>query len=118
MMANKKGDIDRSIIIQIILIVIITIGFLYANASKINGRGVRQNIIESQISMLIEASEPGMSFAIDKLNSNGIISDIKIKDSKVFVTVDGLTSSRGKTFFSIGEVSVRESGNKFLISVS
>ena len=98
----KKASVSNTILVQVILIAFIMAMFLFANAGKINGRGVKQEIIESQLAMLIEASEPGMTFAIEKLSADGVIDNVKIENGKVYVSVDGFKSVKGKAFFSRG----------------
>jgi hypothetical protein len=115
---DKRGEIDKSILVQIIFITLIMAMFLSITASKINGRGVRQDILENQIAMLIEAAESGMSFEISELNANGIIDDIRIKEGKVFVYVDGLVSASGQSYFSQYEVKVLKEEDKFRIIIS
>lgn len=117
-MKNKRGEIEKTILVQIIFIALILAMFLSITASKINGRGVRQDILESQIALLIEAAESGMSFEISELNVNGIIDDIRIKEGRVFVYVDGLSSAAGRPYFSQYEVKVLKEENKFRIIVS
>lgn len=116
-MKNKRGEIFNSILVQIILIALIMAMFLMATASKINGRGVRQDILENEIAMLIEAAVPGMSFEISKLNVNGIVNDIKVERGKVFVSVDGLGSLDGRRYFSRYKVKVLEEENKFVVVI-
>ena len=114
---NKKGDSQNTIVIQIILIALIMAMFLLSTAEKINGRGVRQDIIESQLAMFIDAAEQGMTFEIFKLNADGVIDNIKVDSNRIYVSVDGLKSSRGKQYFTPYEVRVKQEDNKFRVII-
>jgi len=116
-MENKRGSILNQVVIQIILVAIILALFLYATAGKINSRGVRQQVIEKEIALLLDSAVPGMSFGIFKTNSNGIVNEIKIEGGNVLVFVDDLTFSKGYPYFSTYKVSVSEEQNKFVVSV-
>ena len=114
---NKRGELAQQVLIQIILIALIMAMFLMATASKINGRGVRQDILENEIAMLIEAAVPGMSFEVSKLNANGRVDYVKAERGKVFVSVDGLGSLNGRSYFSQYEIKVLEEKNKFVVMI-
>ncbi|MCK4997336.1 hypothetical protein KAS08_03450 [Candidatus Pacearchaeota archaeon] len=117
-MKNKRGDVDKSILVQIILVVLVFTMFLGVTAKKIDGRGVRQDIIESQIAMAIEAGVPGMSFEISKINVNGIINKVNIEGGKIFISIDGLSSFEGHSYFSRYDVKVIDEKGKFLVVIS
>jgi len=114
---NKHGQLLNQIIIQIILVALIFAAFLMVTADKINARGVRQQVVESELALLIDSAVPGMNFAIWKTNMNGIINNVQIKDGKIFVTIDGLGSIDGHIYFSKYDVSVEDQGDKFVVFV-
>ena len=114
---NKRGGIFNRAVIHLILIGIIFALFLFATAGKVNGRGVRQQVLEKQTALLIDSAVPGMSFEISKDNFEGSIQDVEIKNGKVFITVAGLKSFDGYPYFSKYSVSVVEEENKFIIFV-
>ena len=114
---DKKGELLNQVIIQIILVVLIFAVFLMMTADKINARGVRQQVVERELALLIDSAVPGMSFAVWKVNMNGIISDVAIKDGRVFVALEGLGALNGYAFFSKYDVSVVEEGDKFVVFI-
>ncbi|MDH3353461.1 MAG: hypothetical protein OEL87_03370, partial [Nanoarchaeota archaeon] len=84
---------------------------------KINGRDVKQQVLEKQFALLVDSAEPGMSFEVKKANINGYISGVDIKDGRIFITVDGFASIDGYPYFSRYSVSSEEFDDKFVVSV-
>ena len=117
-MKNKRGSILNQVTIQIILIVFVLGMFLMVTAGKVNGRGVRQQVLEKQTALLIDAADSGMSFEISKLNRNGVVSSVEVRDSSVFIVVDGLGSLKGYPYFSKYDVLVLEEGDKFVVTIN
>jgi len=117
MRLNKRGNVLRKVIIHIILIVLIFGLFLMANAGKINGRGVGQQVIEKEVALLIDSAVPGMSFEIFKLNANGLVENVNLKNGRIFIRVDGFASVRGYPYFSKYKVSVSGEQNKFVVKI-
>lgn len=116
-MKNKRAAILNKIIIHIILVGIVFAVFLMAVAGKINGRDVKQQVLEKQFALLVDSAEPGMSFEVKKANINGYISGVDIKDGRIFITVDGFASIDGYPYFSRYSVSSEEFDDKFVVSV-
>ncbi|MFH1451873.1 MAG: hypothetical protein ABIF88_01725 [archaeon] len=114
---NKKGDILKRTIINLIIIGLVLAFFMFAIAGKVNSRGVKQQVLEKEIALLIDSSVPGFSFSIDKKNSHGIVQSVKIEDGRIFVNVDDLTSTRGYPYFSKYSVRVKDEGTKFVVEV-
>ncbi len=114
---KKKGGLLNQVIIHLILIGLILALFLFATAGKINARGVKQQVLERETALLIDAAVPGMSFEIEKNNLNGVVSGVEIRGGKVFVEVAGLNAFEGYPYFSKYAVSVVEEGNKFIVFV-
>ena len=59
-----------------------------------------------------------MDFEIKKMNVNGLVEDVEVRDGKVFVKVDGLASVKGYPYFSKYSVEVNDVEDKFVVSVS
>ena len=114
---RKQGSLLNRIIIHLVLIGIILALFLFATAGKINARGVRQQVLERQTALLVDAAVPGMSFEIRKKNVNGNVDDVEIKDGKVFISVAGLGSIGGYPYFSEYGVGVEEDDGKFVVKI-
>ncbi len=117
-MKNKRASLLHQMIIHIILIGLIFAIFLMATAERANSRGVKQQVLEKQIALLVDSAEAGMDFEIRKMNVNGLVEDVEVRDGKVFVKVMGLASVEGYPYFSKYSVSVRDDGDKFVVSVS
>ncbi|MFH1238434.1 MAG: hypothetical protein ABIH79_02760 [archaeon] len=117
-MINKRGGLLHQTIVHLVLVGLILALFLLATAGKINARGVRQQVLEKQMALLIDAAVPGMSFEIEKNNINGLVQKVEIKEGKVFIMVEGLGSFRGYPYFSRYSVSVKEKENKFVVGVN
>jgi hypothetical protein len=116
-MKNKRAELLNQVIVHLVLIGIIFALFIFATAGKINSRGVRQQVVEKEIALLIDSAVPGMSFSIYKENIDGAIQDIRIEEGKVFATVAGLPSVSGYPYFSRYSVGVEEKEDKFVVSV-
>jgi len=114
---DKRGELLNQMIVQIILVVLVFGVFLMATADKINARGVRQEVVERELALLIDSAVPGMSFTVLKFNMNGIINDVEIKGGRIFVSLEGLRALKGYGFFSRYDVSVVDEGDKFVVYV-
>jgi len=114
---EKRGGLLNQVIIHLILIGIILALFLFATAGKINARGVKQQVLEKEVALLIDAAVPGMSFEIEKNNINGFVSGVEVKEGRVFVEVAGLNAFEGYPYFSRYGVSVVEEESKFVVVV-
>jgi len=117
MSLDKRGELLNQVIIHIILIVFIFGAFLMGNAEKINARGVRQQVLEKEMALLIDSAVPGMSFEIFKLNAYGLVEGVRLKGGRIFVKVDGLDSLKGYPYFSRYSVSVSEKPDKFVVKI-
>jgi len=117
MSLNKRGEVFNSILIQIILIGIILVLFLVSVSGKIESRGVKQQVLEKEVALLIDSAVSGMNFEIRKINANGKVNDVKIKDGRIFISVEGLISVDGYPYFSKYGVSVGEFDDKFIVGV-
>ncbi len=114
---KKKGSMLNQVVVHLILVGLIFAVFLFAIAGKVNGRDVKQQVLEKQLALLIDSAESGMSFEIRKKNINGLIDDVEVRDGRVFVGVDGFGSIDGYPYFSKYDVSVSDEGDKFAIEV-
>jgi len=117
MVMKKKASLLNQVVVHIILVGLIFAVFLMATAGKVEGRGVKQQVLEKQTALLIDSAEPGMDFIIYKINSNGVIRDVKIDHGRVWIGIDGFDSYVGYPYFSKYSVSVRAEEGKFVVSV-
>jgi len=114
---GSRGSIMNETVIHIILISLVLVVFLFATAERVNGRDVRQQVLEKQFALLIDSAEEGMSFSVAKVNINGLIDSVEVRDGRIFVKVDGFISSRGYPYFSRYDVEVVEEEDKFVVKV-
>ena len=114
---RKRGEVLNQVLVHIILVGLIFAIFIFATAGRINGRDVKQQVLEKQTALLIDSAEPGMDFIIYKINSNGVIRDVKIDHGRVWIGIDGFDSYVGYPYFSKYSVSVRAEEGKFVVSV-
>lgn len=112
---KKKASSLNSAIIQIVLVALLLILFVGAVSSKVNSRGVKQQVVEKQVALLIDSGVSGMTFEIKKVNVNGIISSLEIDNGYVKARVSGLSSVKGYPFFTKYLVKVVEEEDKFLV---
>lgn len=115
---DKRGTVLQKITVHLILVGLIFVVFFYSNAEKVEARGVKQQVLEKQIALLIDSSIPGMKFEVLKFNQYGYIEKIVIENGKVYVSVNGLPSVEGQPFFTSHQVNVREEQDKFIIEIS
>lgn len=117
-MVNKRGThLVNKAVIHIIIVGVVFVLFFMAVGDSINGRGVKQQILEKQLALLIDSAAPGMSFEVPKKNLHGFIQKIELGNGKIFVAVEGLFSIEGYPYFSRYQVNVIEEDNKFIIKV-
>lgn len=116
MIKDKKG-VMNSILIQILLVALVFVFLLIAVSERVNSRDVRQQVIEKQLVLLIDSADEGMSFGIRKVNVGGLVDDVQVKDSRIFVKINGFGGGDGYPFFSRHEVWVEEEIDKFVVWV-
>lgn len=120
-MKDKRGGQVQESIVDLILIAIIFALFVYSQSMKIDGRGARQEIVESQIAMFLEAGVPGMTFEVAKVyaneDNNDKINSILISDGRVYIEIGGLNSYEGTEYFSAYDVIVEERSGKYVLEI-
>jgi len=114
---RKRGAILKMVIIHIILVGFIFAVFLFATADKINARGVRQQVLERQVALLIDSAVPGMEFEVRKVNLNGVVQRVEVKNGAVLISVEGLSSIKGYPYFTPYDVGVVEEEDKFVVRI-
>src|SRR3989339_610017 len=114
---GKKGDILSKAVIQIILVGLLFAVFFLALEGRLEARGIKQQVLEKELALLIDASESGFSFEIVKKSLNGLVDGVEVRDGRIYVKVDGLPSSKGYPYFSSNEVFVEEDLDKFVVRV-
>ena len=116
-MENKKADMIQKVVIQLIIIGLLFGLFFLAVDVKTSSRGVKQQVLEKQLALLVDSSTPDTSIRIFRLNRNGYINNIELKQGRVFVYVDDLDISKGYPYFSQYDVSVESDESNFYIKI-
>jgi len=117
MIFGKRGSILHKVLIHIIVIAMLFVIFLLAMDGKLGSRGVKQQVLEKQLALLIDAADEGASFEVRKKNVNGLVDDVSVRGGRIYVSVDGLPSSRGYPYFSGNEIDVEKGDSKFVVRV-
>jgi hypothetical protein len=115
---QKRGEIIHQALIYLILVGLIFGLFIAATTGKINGRGVKQQVVEKQLALLIDAAVPGMSFKVQRRQQSGTIDDLAVKEGKVFAKVSGLNSLDGYPYFTRYRVEVTKNPLFFEVKVA
>ena len=117
-MKEKKATIVHEMILHIVLVGLLFALFFVATAGRVDNNSVKQQIVEKQTSLLIESAVPGMSFAINKINRNGRINKIEIKEGRVFAYLGNQQFSKGYPYFTRYKIELEEDEEKYLIKIS
>lgn len=116
---NKKGaGLLQKVTIHIVLVGLIFAMFMFSVGGMISGRDVKQQVLEKQLALLVEAARPGFSFEVMQKNIRGTVDDVRVEDGRVFVDVDGFPSIEGYPYFSKYKVNVEKGDGKFIVSVA
>ena len=115
---DKKGINIYEVLLHLILIAFIFGAFIFATVGRAGSKGVKQQVVEKQIALLIDSAESGMTFSVTKFNMNGAISKLWVEEGKVHALIENQKQSNGYPFFSKYDVSFREDENKFYLGVS
>lgn len=113
----KRGEVLNSVVLQIIFVALVLGLFLVSTAGKINGVGIKQQVLEKQMALLIDSAVPGMEFEVNKININGVISNVRLSNGKIFFDVDEKVSLNGYPYFTKYSVSVVDREDRFAILV-
>jgi hypothetical protein len=117
MVKSRRGGILNQVIIHLVLVGIVLAIFVFATAGKVNARGVKQQVLEKQLALLIDGAELGMRFEINKKNVDGEVFDVEISRGRIYVGVEGLSSVEGYPYFSKYNVRVEREPDKFVVVV-
>ena len=117
MIRNRRANILNQVVIHIILVGLIFAIFFMGVAGQVNGRDVKQQVLEKQTALLIDSAGAESSFYISKVNINGFVSNVELSRGRIHIAVDGFPSFRGYPYFSRHHVSVEEEEDRFRVSV-
>ncbi len=114
---NKGGNLLFQMTIHIILVVLI-FGMFFASATqRVNSRDVKQQVFEKQLALMIDSAEQGMIFKIPKVNRNGVVNSIEIRDGRIFAYISGLSVSKGYPYFTKYNLELNSDVDYFYIKV-
>lgn len=116
-MENKRGDLLYTVIIHIVLIGFIFAMFTLAAGGQVNSRGVKQQVLEKQIALLIDSSDSGTTLTLEKVYLSGNVEKIILQGGKVYVSINGLSSANGYPYFSKYNVDLREEKDHWIINI-
>ena len=102
---------------HLILIALIFAMFFLAAMYRVNSRGVKQQVLEKQLALLIDAAEPETKITVQKLYLNGRINRLELREGRIFVYVDGQGFSKGYPYFSKHNVWLDYDENSYHIKV-
>ena len=57
-------------------------------------------MLEKQVALLIDSAKPETTIIVSKIYMNGKVTNLEIKEGKIFVYVDNQGFSRGYPFFT------------------
>lgn len=116
-MKNKKGDLPQQHLVYIIILVMVISLFLLAVNTKADSRGIKKQVLETQLALMIDSAMPETNLTVKKQYISGYVNDILIKESRIYVSVDGLKSLDGYPLITQYKVYVIELDDKFIIEV-
>lgn len=117
-MKSKRGSLLHQIIVHLVLVGLVFGMFYIVTVMRVNSRFTKQQILERQTALLIDASSPKATIFINKFNENGKINSILLRDGRVVVEVEGLKGSKGYPYFSKYGVSLEILETKYVIHVN
>ena len=116
-MKNKRGDTLQQNLIYILILVLVISLFLFTVYAKSDSRALKKQVLEKQTALMIDSAIPNTDILLRKQYISGYINNVLIKDSRIFITVDGLNSLEGYPLITEYALNVREEENKFIIEV-
>jgi len=108
----------HQILTQIIILAVVFGLFFYATADKMNNRGIKRQVLEKELALLIDSARPGTEIYLDKEHPNGIVSQVELREHRVYVNVNGLPSIAGHPYLTKYSVEVSEEERRFKISIT
>ena len=114
---KKRGKFLYQVIIHIILIGLVFGLFFLATMNNANSRNVKQQVLEKQTALLIDAAPDDTTLVIARKNEKGKITNFEIKNGRVFAYVDGQTYSKGYGYFSKFDVKVDEDDDNYYVKI-
>jgi len=112
-----EGSLVSKFVIHLILVGLVFVIFMVAISGMTSGRDIKQQVLEKELALLIDAGAPGFSFEIMRVNVKGVVGDVRVEDGRIYVDVDGFRSSGGYPYFSRYDVEVEESKSKFIVRI-
>ncbi len=107
----------HQVIVHIILIALIFGLFVLAATYKSNSRDVKQQVLEKQLALLIDSAVPETTITVKKAYMNGGITDLEIKEGRIFVYVDNQGYSKGYPYFTKYNVNLELDSENYYLKI-
>ena len=105
-------------IIHIILVGLMFAAVFIGTSQKSEERSLKQQIIEKQTTLLIDAARPGMEFHIQRFHLYSTIDFLQLKNGRIFAGVDGLPLGKGYPYFTPYNVELESTETAFIIKIT
>jgi hypothetical protein len=116
---NKKAtSLMYQIIVHLVLIGLIFGMFFLAATYRSNSRAVKQQVLEKQTALLIDSSVPETTITIKKISVNGVITNMEIKEGRVFAYINSQGFSKGYPYFSGYNVLLTSDNSNYIIKIT
>lgn len=117
-MKNKKASNTLyQVVMQIILIALIFALFFFSATSKVNSKGTKQQVLEKQTALFIDAAASNTTLAISKINKYGKVSNLKVEAGRVFIFIGDQETSRGYPYFTKYQISLESDNDYYYIKI-
>lgn len=111
-------------IMHIVLVAFLCAMFFFAMVGMAGSRGVRQQVLEKQTALLIDAARQGSIISVFKKNQVGndknefsYVENVRLQNGNVLVDVDELKSIKGYRYFNKNKIRVEEKEDRFDIYI-
>jgi len=116
-MKSKKASLLHQVITHIILIALVFGLFFLAATANVDSKGVKQQVLEKQIALLIDSADSETKIIVHKSNKYGSITNLEIKEGRVFAYVEGQGISKGYPYFSEYDVILEKDDENYYIKI-
>lgn len=117
--SKKRGSTLQQTLVHLILVAIVLALLFVAVVGRSSSSEIKQQLLEKQTAILIEASTPGTVLELNKENVYGAtrINNLRIEGTRIYIEVDATKSAKGYPFFSKYNVTATEKPTKWLIHI-
>ena len=116
-MKSKKASLMHQIIVHLILIALIFAMFFMSASYRTESKGVKQQVLEKQLALLIDSAEPNTTIIVRQIYMNGKVSNMEIKQGRIFVYVNDQGYSKGYPYFTKYELGLEKDNENYYIKI-